>query len=491
MISVPWRQYRLDLRAKRTLWSLIVMVWVVALGGVGFVATGRVADVSLSIVNTQAVPMMAVGKLKGIIWKIYLRGILHAGLNDPGEMDKLAKEVESLSVQLDAQRVAYEKSARLSKAWLAIFQKEWRVFQAVARQSQALSQNYAKEDAMQRLVVEGEKAFKTVLALLEDEENRYWQQMTLLRHHASLTRHDASQWIVGMTVLFGLVVLGGWFYVRSVTDSLGRVTHALVTAVSQMTVAVNEQERVASQQAVAVNETNTTMEVLGVSVRQTAEQADGAAHGAQSAQAFSQQGMVRVKETLRSMENAKKQVGSIAKQLSLLSEQMGQIQTITDVVSEFANETKMLAMNAAVEAVRAGEYGKGFSVLAVEIRKLADESKRSVGQIGTLVGNIHKATHTTVVAAEEGASVWRRGIAITQNTAKTFHTLDQTIGAASESAVQISMNLRQQSAAVKQVVVAMQSIHIGARESASGMAQVKSAIQTLDESAQTLRKMIG
>ena len=490
MIAKMMGIFTLSLRVKVTVWSLVSMAWVVVLGGAGLYFTDHVANVSLSLVNKQAVPMAKVGNIKETAWEIFLRGILHAGVTDPTEMSKLATEMAMLQKRLLQQIERYQQTGDETQEWLVVFQKTWQSFQVVVQKSQELSQNYAKEDAMQHLVVEGNRVFAQLLHVVQQEEELHWQQMTILRKDAELTQTEASQWIATITLLFGGLVLAGWLYGRSVSLSLSRVTNALASTTTQMTATVTEQERVTAQQASSVNETHTTMEELGASSRQTSEQADVAANGSQSALEYARQGAVRVKETLRSMESAKEQVGAIAKQILLLSEQIGQIQDITNMVSDFANETKMLAMNAAVEAVRAGEHGKGFSVLAIETRKLADESKRSAGQISVLVGKIQQATNATVLVAEEGAGAWRRGIAITQNTAKTFQSLEEEIHLAAEGATQISLNVRQQSLAVRQVVVAIQAINTGAKESASGISQVKTGIQILHESVQTLRKML-
>ena len=287
-----------------------------------------------------------------------------------------------------------------------------------------------------------------------------------------------------------IVALVGWFFSRSVSRPLQQVIGAISSSSVQMAASITEQERIASQQAASVNETNTTMEELGASARQSAEQAEAAANGAEKALELSQFGMSRVEETLSNMENTKDKVAAIAQEILLLSEKTGQIREITGLVSDFANETKMLAMNAAVEAVRAGEHGKGFAVLAVETRKLADESKRSAGRINALVADIQKATDKTVMATEEGNKTVDAGMAISRNTAETFHEVEQSMRGSSQGTQQISLNVRQQSVAIRQVVEAMKSINSGSRESVSGMSQVKEGIRALNDAAQTLRAMV-
>ncbi|MBF0182814.1 MAG: methyl-accepting chemotaxis protein [Magnetococcales bacterium] len=297
--------------------------------------------------------------------------------------------------------------------------------------------------------------------------------------------------ILGVAVVCALVVAAvGWLVARSISLPLMEVIQVISASSTEIAATVTEQERVASQQATSVNETNTTMEELGASARQSAEQAEVAANSADKALELSQFGMSRVEDTLTSMEKAKNKVEAIAQQILLLSEKTGQIRDIANLVSDFANETKMLAMNAAVEAVRAGEHGKGFAVLAMETRKLADESKRSAGRINGLVSEVQKANNSTVMATEEGSKVVDEGMVISQNTAETFREVAQAMGAASQGAQQISLNVRQQSVAIRQVVEAMKSVNSGARESLAGMAQVKEGIRTLNEAAQTLQKMV-
>ena len=320
----------------------------------------------------------------------------------------------------------------------------------------------------------------------------HWAMVSIIAESEAFAAVDTlnfSLLVVGLicTVVVWVV---GWFFSRTISRPLQQVINVISSSSAEMAASLTEQERVAAQQAASVNETNTTMEELGASSRQSAEQAEVAANGADKALELSQFGMSRVEETLASMEKAKAKVEAIAQQILLLSEKTGQIRDIANLVSDFANETKMLAMNAAVEAVRAGEHGKGFAVLAMETRKLADESKRSAGKINALVAEVQRANNSTVMATEEGSKTVDEGMLISQNTAETFREVAQSMGAASQGAQQISLNVRQQSVAIRQVVEAMKSVNAGARESVSGMSQVKEGIRTLNEAAQVLQKMV-
>ena len=186
----------------------------------------------------------------------------------------------------------------------------------------------------------------------------------------------------------------------------------------------------------------------------------------------------------------KSKVEAIAEQILRLSEQTSQIGNITNLVSELANQTNLLALNAAVEAARAGEHGKGFAVVAAEIRKLADQSKKSAERINTLVLDIQNATNATVMATEEGTKTVDSGTYLTHRTAEVFDSLALSITNVYESAQQTLLNVKQQVAAVRQVVEAMDTINNGARETVSGITQTRTAVHQLNHAAQSLQSIV-
>jgi methyl-accepting chemotaxis protein len=276
----------------------------------------------------------------------------------------------------------------------------------------------------------------------------------------------------------------------SIRQPISRAVNAIATMSSEMAATVAQQERVTAQQAAAVNETTATMDELEASFRQSAEQAEVAATRARQALTLTEEGTGAVKQTLEGMSSLKSKVAAIAEQILRLSEQTSQIGNITNLVSELANQTNLLALNAAVEAARAGEHGKGFAVVAAEIRKLADQSKKSAERINTLVLDIQNATNATVMATEEGTKTVEEGTRLTYRTAEVFDGLAASITNVFESSQQTLLNVKQQLAAVRQVVEAMDAINNGAKETASSIGQTRGAVPQLNDAAQSLRIMV-
>ena len=257
----------------------------------------------------------------------------------------------------------------------------------------------------------------------------------------------------------------------------------------QITAAVDRQGYTISQQANAVSETTTTMNELGVASGISAKQAKASAVSAHQALTLAESGNQSVEKTMQGIVNLQEKVGAIAKQITYLSENAVKIGGISDLVADLANQTNMLALNAAVEAVRAGENGKGFSVVATEIRRLADESKKSAEKINVLVKEIQIAINNTVMVTDEGSKTAAQGIQQAQGTTKIFAGVTEAIDKVFLNNQQIDLNTNQQAIAIQQVLEAMNNVNLGATETAASLDQVKLSTELLNETAAELKKL--
>jgi methyl-accepting chemotaxis protein len=337
----------------------------------------------------------------------------------------------------------------------------------------------------------GRELAETTSALFD----QFRQRQIKLVEEMELRQDDSITALVWVAVFSAVTLVGSgllmaWFITQFIAKQLNRASSSIVSSSSQIAATVAEQERATAQQAASVNETTTTMDELNASARQVMEQAEAATMSAREALQESESGTQAVELTMESMILLKDKVGAIAQQILRLSEQTNQIGNISTLVSDLANQTNMLALNAAVEAVRAGEHGRGFSVVASEIRKLADRSKQSAAQIGNLVADIQTAINSTVMVTDEGTKTVESGVIRSQETSNSLAGIRGAVDRVVLNNQQISLTIKQQVTAIQQVVEAMNSLNSAAQESASGIGQVKTGTQLLNEAAENLSTLV-
>ena len=288
----------------------------------------------------------------------------------------------------------------------------------------------------------------------------------------------------GLTL--GLSLLLG----NRITKFIAKLADSIVTSSGAIVDTVERQEVTVNIQANSAIDTSTTVNELGAISVQSAAQAEAAANNARQALSLSEDGTRSVQQTLREMSGLRDKVDAIANQIVNLSEQTGQITVVSDLVADLASQTNMLALNAAVEAARAGEQGRGFSVVADEIRKLADQSKKSADKINDLANDIQSAINRTVMVTDEGTKTVNEGIDLARSTAATFVGVTDAVNNVFLNSQQISTSAKQQAISIQQVLSSMTMISQGSQESAVGMHQVKMTTRELTQVADELKAAV-
>jgi len=290
-------------------------------------------------------------------------------------------------------------------------------------------------------------------------------------------------------------VLGNAF--ASMVENLQRLTADIREGVSVLGSSANEIvastaqfAASASESAAAVSETTTTVEEVRQTAQVASQKARDVSEGAQKAAQISQSGRKSTEDVAAGMMRIRVQMDAIAASMGRLSEQSQAIGQIIATVEDLAAQSNLLAVNAAIEAAKAGEYGKGFSVVAQEVKSLAEQSRQATNQVRTILSDIQKATTAAVMATEQGSKAVDAGTRQTEQAADSIRALTGSVNEAAQAAMQIAASSQQQLAGVGQVAGAMESIKQASTQNVASAKQLETAARNLSGLGQRLRQMV-
>lgn len=320
-----------------------------------------------------------------------------------------------------------------------------------------------------------------------------WGTVVATKTATAFAAQRRLAWVIfiGTLVTAILTATIAYFLADYVTSFIRSIANSIASSSLNIATTVKQQEETVNEQASSVSETTTTVDELGSTSRQSAKQAQVSADGAKQALSLAEAGEKSVRETMEGVENLKGKVENIAAQILNLGEQTGQISLISDSVAKIAKQTNMLALNAAVEAVRAGEQGKGFGVVATEIRKLADESKKSAERINHIVGDIQTAMNNAIAVTNEGTKTATSSIELIEDTAQSFLGVKDAVNNVFVNSQQISLSSKQQAVAIQQILNAIGEIDLGAKETVQGISKVRNTTQELSSVAEQLKTSVS
>jgi methyl-accepting chemotaxis protein len=246
----------------------------------------------------------------------------------------------------------------------------------------------------------------------------------------------------------------------------------------------------ATETASAVNETTATVEEVNQTSQLASQKMRLVADGAQQSLQVSRQGRKSVDEAVLGMSRIREQMETIAESIVSLSEQGQAIGDIIATVNDLAEQSNLLAVNAAIEAAKAGEHGKGFAVVAHEVRSLAVQSKEATAQVRTILNDIQKATNAAVMATEQGSKAVEAGERQSGEAGEAIRALADSIAEAANASTQIAASSHQQMVGMEQVAQAMENIKEASTLSVTSTRQAEQSAQNLHELGQKLKGLL-
>jgi len=235
----------------------------------------------------------------------------------------------------------------------------------------------------------------------------------------------------------------------------------------------------------------TTTESLKEASKKTKQNSQNVSTKANLSLGFSQKELEAVRANIEKMLTLRQKTQIIAELILELSEHTQQIGDTVEIVEDIAEQTNMLALNAAVEAARAGENGKGFSVVAGEIRKLADESKQATTKITSLIKAIQQGTNSTVMATEEGSKEIELGVKLANDINLNIESLINLIGEVKTAAEEIYADAEQQTDYSNSVSTTIYALDDGLKNTLKTLEEKIENIHNLDDISNSFKETIN
>ena len=285
---------------------------------------------------------------------------------------------------------------------------------------------------------------------------------------------------LGLTTVSADTERKGRARIEGLLQTIAETASNLVSATSEILAGTTQQAAGAQQQAAAVAETVTTVNQVVQTSEQAAERARAVAEIAHRSLDYSRTGKKTIEDSIEVMGTVKEQVQSSAESILALAEQAQAIGDIISSVNEIAEQTNLLALNAAIEASRAGEHGRGFGVVAGEVKSLAEQSKRATAQVRQILSEIQKATSSAVMNTEECTKSVNSAARVIVQAGDNIRSLAEIIDQAAQAAAQIAASAGQQAAGTAQIHQAMKNINQVTNQNLSSTRQMEQAAKDLN-----------
>ncbi len=245
---------------------------------------------------------------------------------------------------------------------------------------------------------------------------------------------------------------------REIPIGLRESVETLQYAVNDMDHAFTDQQGTFSRQAAAIQQTQVTLQEIKQTSQLAAEKATAVMSRSERANEVSRSGELALQRSVDGLSMIRTGFDDIASRIVLLKEKTTQISGITATVKDIADQSSMLALNAAIEAVRSGEHGRGFSVVAREIRSLADQSIDSTRQVGEALDDIGRAIGQAVTITESGEKKIESGMDQVKASSNHMRELAQIVRESSATVRQIAAAVSQQNDGIAQLFLAVTDV---------------------------------
>ena len=278
---------------------------------------------------------------------------------------------------------------------------------------------------------------------------------------------------------------------RSMVGEIGQSSGQLTRTAQDISQASRVVSRASAAQTDATASIAAAVEQMTVSVEHIS---DGARHAEENSAATSelaQEGAGRAERVVTEMRSIAAKVGAAAEKIQHLVARADEVGSIANVIKEIAGQTNLLALNAAIEAARAGEQGRGFAVVADEVRGLAERTASATVQIEKVIEGIQTETRGTVAAMAEVSAQVEGGVALVDETTESLHQIRSGAGEALEKIRGVAFATREQSSAATEIAQQVEKITSMAENTSTEMVEMAQLAERMEQLAGDLNQLVG
>ena len=520
--------------------SLVALIMV---AGAGYFGVSSISK-ALSVTQKNTMPSVAtIGDMQTKYSQYRMAIMDHIGTGNAEDMEKILASIKSIKTHLDAQFDAYGKDLATDakdNELLATDKKLFGEFQEVAAKVVELSTNFGKDEADIIIRNNGAKVGDQLKAALAAHLEYKLEQARALEASSSASARLSQLSAAGISIAgFVVVLLIGLFIIRGIvgamsnmsatmarledldftvradaskSDELGQMAGALnrlldklqanlrsiaqqasdvAAASSQMAEASEGVATTSELQHTTASDIAATIEEMTVSINHVGDRASEANRISSESGSLASSGEVVIGHTVTDIQNIAKTVHDASLLIHGLDEHSQQISSIVAVIKEVADQTNLLALNAAIEAARAGEQGRGFAVVADEVRKLAERTAASTTKISSTVESMRTSAGGAVVTMQGVVTTVEQGV----SRAQEANAAIREIGEGSRNAVamveEIADAIREQGSATNSIANQVDKMAHMAEESSAAAGASAEAAKTLDRLAADMQHIVS
>ena len=276
----------------------------------------------------------------------------------------------------------------------------------------------------------------------------------------------------------------------SAAGQLEEVAAVLSSASTQLSAQIEQSDRGAAESATRLSEAATAMNEMNATVQEVARNAGSASSASAETKEKAEAGAQVVEKAVRSIEDVHQMSLALKGDMAQLNEHARDISRIMAVISDIADQTNLLALNAAIEAARAGEAGRGFAVVADEVRKLAEKTMASTNDVGNAIKAIQESTAKSMTGVDNAVERIGEATELAGQSGAALEEIVATVEATADQVNAIATASEEQSAASEEINQSIVQVNDMSRQTAGAMAEASKAVSDLAAQAQRLNELI-